>query len=100
MAEASSSLQPVKAPRIVQRIFAEGTVYNGRGEKMELSSNVSEYETALLHAAIRELRPVTSVEIGFAQGVSTLAILDALRENGVGHHHVVDPFQQKYGNSG
>lgn len=84
----------------LQEIFSTGTVYDESGKKVELSSNVSQGETALLHAAVRELQPRTSVEIGFAQGISTLAILDALNQNGAGHHHVIDPFQRDYGYAG
>jgi predicted O-methyltransferase YrrM len=85
---------------ILREIFSEKAVLNDRGEKVELQSNVSAHETALLHAAVRELRPGASVEVGFAQGISTLAILDAIKVNGAGHHHVIDPFQKHYGNAG
>ena len=87
-------------PAILRDVFAERRVFNPRGEAVELSSNVSSEEAALLRAAVSELQPRASVEIGFAQGVSTLAILDALRANGRGHHHVVDPFQSRYYNCG
>lgn len=89
-----------RPPEVVRSIFAERRVFNERGDSVELGSNVLAEETALLHAAVRELRPAVSVEVGFAQGISTLAILDALRANGLGHHHVIDPFQQKYENAG
>jgi predicted O-methyltransferase YrrM len=39
---------------------------------------------------VRELRPELTLEIGFAYGVSTLFITEALRQNGRGHHIVVD----------
>lgn len=84
----------------LREIFAENSVFNLRGERVPLGSNVSASETALLHAAVREVRPAASVEVGFAQGISTLAILDAVRANGRGHHHVIDPFQPRYQNAG
>lgn len=84
----------------LKEIFSTGKVYDESGSQVELSSNVSEGEAALLHAAVRELRPAASVEIGFAQGISALAILDAVKQNGLGHHHVIDPFQRNYGNAG
>lgn len=84
----------------LQEIFALGRVYDREGRSVALGSNVSAAETALLHAAVREVGPAASVEIGFAQGVSTLAILDAVRRNGRGRHHVIDPFQRDYGYAG
>lgn len=93
--------QPVpETPAVVREVFATRQVVNQRGETVELSSNVSGAETALLHHTVRERSPAASVEIGFAQGVSTLAILDALRRNGRGHHHVIDPFQSNDDNCG
>lgn len=85
---------------LLREVFATRQVYNERGETVELDGNVSEAETALLHGAVSEIRPRLSVEIGFAEGISTLAILDALRQNGVGRHHTIDPFQANYGYCG
>lgn len=81
---------------VLREIFATQQVYDARGNAVKLDSNISVEECALLHAAVSELRPQLSVEVGFANGVSTLAILDALQGAGVGHHHVIDPFQRNY----
>jgi hypothetical protein len=48
----------------------------------------------------RAVQPRRSVEIGFAQGISTTAILKGLADNGFGEHHVIDPNQRHYGNCG
>jgi predicted O-methyltransferase YrrM len=80
----------------LREVFARGKVFNEQGAEVALSSNVSESEAALLQAAVKELRPTASAEVGFAQGVSTLAILEALRQSAHGHHHVIDPFQRNY----
>ena len=45
---------------------------------------------------IRELKPATSSDVGFAQGVSKLAILQALADNKNGAHRVIDLFQSEY----
>lgn len=42
----------------------------------------------------RGLRPELSVEIGFAYGFSTLHILDAMAEDGYGHHIAIDPAEE------
>ena len=85
---------------ILQSAFRTGEVFTPSGTRIPMSSNVSEEECVRLYEAVREIRPAVSVEIGFAQGISTLAILQALHENGHGHHHVIDPFQEKFDNCG
>lgn len=49
-------------------------------------------------AALTELhrsrRPELSAEIGFAYGFSTLHILDAMTEDGYGHHTAIDPYER------
>jgi predicted O-methyltransferase YrrM len=88
------------APPLTRALLADRHVFDASGARVPLDSNISAEESALLHSAVRELRPAASVEIGLAKGVSTLAILEALRENGCGHHHVIDPFQANYGDAG
>jgi predicted O-methyltransferase YrrM len=46
-----------------------------------------------LYSLVRHLRPSTTVEVGMANGLSTLFIAQALRENGHGQHIAIDPFQ-------
>jgi hypothetical protein len=83
-------------PEILTRAFADKEVFTPSGEKRALHSNISEEECCLLYETVRRVRPAVSLEIGFAQGISTLAILKALEDNGAGHHHVIDPFQSRY----
>lgn len=91
---------PMPPPDLLSEVFARRQVWDEAGAVVPLSSNVSAEEAALLRAAVIEVRPRVSLEVGFAQGVSTLAILGALRTNGQGHHHVLDPFQANYGYAG
>ena len=87
-------------PELLQRAFEEGEVFTPAGEKTALQSNVSKEECLRLYETVRALRPTVSVEVGLAQGASTLAILKALEDNGHGHHHVIDPFQSYFGGCG
>ena len=48
---------------------------------------------AELHNQVRQLRPVSSIEIGMAFGASSIAICQALAENGQGQHIAIDPMQ-------
>jgi predicted O-methyltransferase YrrM len=46
-----------------------------------------------LYSLVRHIRPKCAVEIGMANGLSTLFIASALHENGDGRHIAIDPFQ-------
>ena len=85
---------------ILEEAFKSSQVTDDNGNSIPLDSNISKEEAELLAAAVRDIRPLRSVEIGLAKGVSTIAILNALNSNGVGKHVVLDPFQDQYGNAG
>ena len=87
-------------PKVLQESLRSGVVWDESGGKIPLDSNVSASEALELHHAVRELRPQRSLEVGLAKGISTLAILGALEKNGCGHHVVMDPFQENFGNAG
>jgi predicted O-methyltransferase YrrM len=87
-------------PEVLLQAFQEKTVFNGAGARVPMHSNVSEEECRRLHETVRAIRPAVSAEVGFAQGASTLAILQALHDNGAGMHHVIDPFQARFENCG
>lgn len=67
----------------------------------DLSGQIHDLETAgvaqstglLLYNLVREYRPRTTIETGFAFGYSTLYILQALTDNGVGVHEAIDPVE-------
>lgn len=60
----------------------------------QLNSNMDEREGALLQEAIRAVRPVQTLEVGMAYGISTLFICEALAELPFPASHVaIDPFQ-------
>ena len=81
-------------------MFEEKRVFTPTGEELPLDANISVEEAVRLNGVVRQLRPSVSVEIGFAKGVSTLAITGALEANQQGHHHVIDPFQKHFGYAG
>ena len=59
-----------------------------------LPVHMDEDEGALLQRIVRRVKPRVSLEIGFAYGVSTLYICEALAEvNQPVRHIVIDPFQ-------
>lgn len=84
----------------LDKIFKEQQVFSESGKSIPLDSNISFKEAVLLFNVITEIKPERSAEIGFAQGISTLAILEAIKKNGKGKHSVIDPYQNEYENSG
>lgn len=87
-------------PEILIQAFKEKKVFANDGSKIDLAGNVTLNEAALLYNTIRKLDISKSVEIGFAQGVSSLAILKALEDNGKGNHIIIDPYQDHYNYAG
>jgi predicted O-methyltransferase YrrM len=87
-------------PDILGNIFATGITYTGSGEAVPVRAAVSFKEANLLYELVRKTQPTRSLEIGMGQGISTLAILGAIKDNGFGHHHVVDPYETAYDNAG
>jgi predicted O-methyltransferase YrrM len=81
---------------LLEEILETGRVGIPDGGFTALHSNISREEAVRLARVVRKLAPRVSVEIGFAHGVSTLAILHALAPTGQGAHHVVDPYQGKW----
>ena len=64
------------------------------GEAVALHSNLSAVTAAALYWLVLATRPAVAVEVGMAFGVSSLAILAALRRNGLdGRLISIDPHQ-------
>lgn len=91
---------PGGLPAILLEAFATGHVQDGQGQTVPLHSNVSLGEAQSLYRAVAKISPAVSAEVGMAQGVSTLAILQACADARKGVHHVMDPFQSHFGDAG
>jgi predicted O-methyltransferase YrrM len=87
-------------PNVLSDIFATGTTRTANGAAVPLCAAVTFEEADLLYALVRKTQPSRSLEIGMGQGISTLAILGAIKDNGFGHHHVIDPFETSFDNTG
>jgi predicted O-methyltransferase YrrM len=81
-------------PPVLREMLATGQFRDPSGQLQPLHSNISADEVLALYTLVRQLQPRATAEIGFALGVSGLAILGALAANGGDtHHFVADPFQ-------
>lgn len=61
------------------------------GEWQELHSNIDREEVVFLNKLVTDARPKTSLEVGCAQGTSSLVICESIGPNA--HHTIIDPFQ-------
>lgn len=61
------------------------------GEWHELHSNIDQEEAEFLHKLITELKPKKSLEIGCAEGISSMVICESIGPDA--HHTILDPFQ-------
>jgi predicted O-methyltransferase YrrM len=82
---------------VLERIYHERAVVDSRGRRREIFPTALGPERArYLFELVRARRPARTLEIGFAYGLSTLAIAEALRQNGHGHHLVIDPKERTH----
>ena len=81
--------------QIIERIYCTGKVEDAQGNVLRHDSSVT-YETGiLLYNFVRAVKPVRTLEIGMAYGLSTLFICQAHRDNGSGCHTAIDPFEEE-----
>ena len=80
---------------VLERLYRENEVVHRNGKRKPLCPpGLSPERGDYLFRLVRERRPSLTLEVGFAYGISTLFIAEALRRNGRGHHLVIDPNQR------
>ena len=87
---------------VLEQMLTEGTAIGEDGNTVQIfTASISREDGEALAKVIKATGARRTLEIGFAYGVSTLFILDALKESGGGHHTAIDPFEADgYGNVG
>ena len=82
-----------KSPVLLE-ILTSKVTRTPSGEPVPLDSYLDDQTADALYRHIREQKPKVAVEVGMANGISTLAILTALEENGgEGRLISIDPNQ-------
>ena len=80
--------------KLLQEIFKTQTVFDEKGNKHTLTSNIDEKEGEFVYDIIKEYKPKETIEIGCAMGISSLYICSALNETEEEKHHtIIDPMQ-------
>ena len=81
---------------VLERLYRENAVVHRDGKRRPLCPpGITPDRGQYLFDLVRALRPSVTLEIGFAYGLSTLFIAEALRQNGVGHHIAIDPNERR-----
>ena len=79
--------------RVLQNIVQTGRTVLPSGEEVEATSYIDQACGSLLQKVIRTIRPKVGVEVGLAFGISTLYILEAMRDSGGEKLIGMDPAQ-------
>lgn len=78
---------------LLAEVYASKKVPVSDGGEAPMNVYIPREEGDHLYSLVRHLRPLTTVEVGMANGLSTLFIAEALEDNGAGSHIAIDPFQ-------
>jgi hypothetical protein len=97
---ALSELATSHLPKVLLKVFQEKCVFDNAGKENRMHSNFALFKVAMLYNFVRHLKPFISAEGGFAEGISTLGIVQALLDDNRGIHHMMDPFHEMYADAG
>lgn len=89
----SSDHSLVEQNPVLAEILTSGLSQGAAGAVMSAHSGIDEPYAEALYRMVLNLRPACCLEIGMAYGVSSLAILTALRQIGEGRLTSIDPNQ-------
>lgn len=78
---------------VLKNILETQMVLDVNDQPVPLNSAIDEDEASFLSRLITESKSLNTLEIGCAMGTSSLAICEALKNNGSGNHLIVDPNQ-------
>ncbi len=81
---------------LLENIYNTGYVEDAEGNLINPFPTATASEIGLLfYELIQKLNLQRTIEIGMAYGLSTVAICQAHRDQGIGSHIAIDPFQNK-----
>jgi len=79
---------------IIEEILSTGKTISPTGEELKFSSGVSAKDGRFLHDIIQSNNSIIkTLEIGCAQGISSLHICEALKNRKGANHTIIDAFQ-------
>jgi predicted O-methyltransferase YrrM len=89
------SLPMLRCPLpLIGELYTSRSVRLANGSERPLAVYIPREEGDLVYSLVRHIEPDVTVEIGMANGFSTLFIAQALQDSGHGTHIAIDPYQQ------
>lgn len=77
----------------IDEVTVADSLVGRSGRKQPLSIYIPAAQGNLLYSLVRFLRPRRTLEVGMANGISSLYIAQALQDLGSGTHLAIDPYQ-------
>jgi predicted O-methyltransferase YrrM len=78
---------------VIEGLYRDRVVTLADGRRKPLDVYIPRAEGNFLYSLVRHVRPSFTIEVGMANGLSSLFIAQALKDNGHGSHIAIDPFQ-------
>jgi predicted O-methyltransferase YrrM len=93
-ARVSSHLESQRCPAsAIEEAYTSRRLSKLDGTPIPMNVYIPREQGDFLYSLVRKLRPELTIEVGMANGLSTVFIAEALRQNGTGRHIAIDPFQ-------
>ena len=86
---------------VLKEIFSTNTVKDESGKSIPVHSHTGEEQGLFLQNLVKKIKPTSSVEVGLAYGISSLFILESLKElgNADKSHVIFEPYPDEYWNN-
>jgi len=83
--------------QLIRQIYETGLVEDRDGRKYDaFPSSISHDDGAAIYKAVRDFRALRTLETGMAYGLSSLFMLQAVKDNGGTLHVSIDPYQEAW----
>ncbi|OGE19927.1 MAG: hypothetical protein A3J42_02010 [Candidatus Dadabacteria bacterium RIFCSPHIGHO2_12_FULL_53_21] len=79
--------------KVLEEILSTGYTSTPEGQAIKVHGNIDQRKCIILTHLIQKFKPIISLEIGLAYGVSAIAICDALPKTAHSRHFIIDPHQ-------
>ena len=83
----------MKAEDLIEKIYSTRIVIDEFNNEFSLHSEIDRRECEFLKNILKDLKPIKTIEIGCAYGISSLVIGSILENYQNPHHTIIDPFQ-------
>ena len=82
--------------KIIEEIVSKGTTLTSDGVSVKATSTISKVQGEYIYDLIKNNNDIIkTLEIGCANGLSSLYICEALKDRDCSEHYIIDPYQSK-----